>query len=470
MLPFLVLAFSLALVSASGVDEQIQKLTHYAEEYETGNINYVQLLVHTSAVREELNELLGVKSKEMGGIVKEEQIKKVLGEPNELTGWLWVEESQNEKKIDEDVSVWKKIVFDGKKIQIRLTAFPSLYKNEIVYRLNFETEFKKPEEQLDVKGRIEEIKSLAEKFNADPSSGNAEELAKESVNAERAFESYFRMSGGKCEDLMANLFGSENKRKAQHMLAYEIELAEGDNFEAIMRLEMCDECEWNWVNMNLNVESRGRMSREKMGSGQESKEAFKNMDSSALESETRNLVSKIKDSLEKGDFGAAMSSSDRLNMLTQAWNEKANDVWKEIDKEFTREKTFTSPEEEREFNENFGWIKEEQKRREREKELRNLNYQERKAFYLDLFADYNKKEFYFEQTEYEKRLVEEFKERGEEICDNGKDDNGNGETDCAEAQCGGKICGKSVGAVSVGKEGTVCESGLYCLAKECTVT
>src|SRR3989344_5632703 len=118
MLPFLVLAFSLALVSASGVDEQIQKLTHYAEEYETGNINYVQLLVHTSAVREELNELLGVKSKEMGGIVKEEQIKKVLGEPNELTGWLWVEESQNEKKIDEDVSVWKKIVFDGKKIQI----------------------------------------------------------------------------------------------------------------------------------------------------------------------------------------------------------------------------------------------------------------------------------------------------------------------------------------------------------------
>ena len=466
---FLILLFSLALVSASEIDEQIQKLTYSAEEYETGNINYVQLLVYISAVREGLNEMFGASSKEMGGIIKEEQLKNVLGEPAELTGWVWVEESQHEKKLDEDIPVWKKIVFDGKKIQIRLAAFPSLYKNEIIYRLNFETEFKKPEDQMDVKGRIDDIKALAEEFNADSSSGNAEELAKESVNAERAFESYFRMNGGKCENLMAELFGAENKREAQHMLVYEIQFSEGDNFEAILRLELCDECEWNWVNMNLNLESRGRMPREKEGSGGASKEEFMSMETGAFESETKSLIENIKSSLEKEDFGAAMSYSEELNMLTQAWNEKSNDVWKQIDKDFSREKTFSSPEEEREFNENYGWIKEEQERRSREKELRNLNYQERKAFYLDLFADYEKKEFYFEQTEYQKRLVEEFKERGEEICDNGKDDNENGQIDCADAQCGGKICGKSTrSVVSEGNGSSSEEVELYCISNECT--
>ena len=90
---------------------------------------------------------------------------------------------------------------------------------KLIYRLNFEIEFKKPEEQLDIQSKIDNIKTLAQTFNSDPSSENAETLAKESVNAERTFESYFRQSGGKCEDIMSTIFGTENKRKTQKLIS-----------------------------------------------------------------------------------------------------------------------------------------------------------------------------------------------------------------------------------------------------------
>ena len=49
---FALFLFSLTTVLAGSVDDDLQKVTHYAEEYEVGNINYVQLMVYLSSVRE----------------------------------------------------------------------------------------------------------------------------------------------------------------------------------------------------------------------------------------------------------------------------------------------------------------------------------------------------------------------------------------------------------------------------------
>ena len=106
----------------------------------------------------------------------------------------------------------------------------------------------------------------------------------------------------------------------------------------------------------------------------------------------------------------------------------------------------------RKFNENYGWIKQEKERRDMVKNMMKENYEKRKRFYLELFSGYEKKETYYEQTEYEKRLVEEFKEFGEETCNNGKDDNENEKSDCDDEQCGGKICGKEKVTISEGNE------------------
>ena len=105
----LVFLFSLALASAGSVDDEMQKLTHYAEEYETGNIDYVQLMVYMSAARESLNELMGVSSRQEGGLLRQEQLRNVLGEPEEKTKWVWVEREEHEIRLDNYIPVWKKI-------------------------------------------------------------------------------------------------------------------------------------------------------------------------------------------------------------------------------------------------------------------------------------------------------------------------------------------------------------------------
>ncbi|GAG09850.1 unnamed protein product, partial [marine sediment metagenome] len=174
--------FFLPIVLASSIDDEMQKITHYAEEYEIGNIDYVKLLLYTATVRKNLNKNLGIVEREGGGILKQEQIREVLGEPSDETKWVWVENEQQDKRIDDYVPVWKKIVFDGKKIRIMLGAWPTLLEKEgedlLGYRLNFMIDFKRPKEQLNIQGKINEVQSLAEIFNSDSSMANAENLAK----------------------------------------------------------------------------------------------------------------------------------------------------------------------------------------------------------------------------------------------------------------------------------------------------
>ncbi|MBU0761375.1 MAG: hypothetical protein ABII03_04615 [Nanoarchaeota archaeon] len=484
------LVLSIGFASAS-VDDGIKKITHYAEEFETGNIDYVQLLVYASAVRESLNEELGA-VKEEGGLLKQEQLEAVLGEPTEQTKWVWAEGEEREKKLDYYVPFWEKVVFDGAEIQIRLGAHPSIFKRfgkgdfdegndfleeyegKLIYRLNFEISFKRPSEQLEVP--IEEIKVLAESFNADPSQGNANALAKASVGAERAFEQVFRQSPTDCESLMNEIFGSENKRKPMKTLSSEILFHEGDNFEAILRLEMCDDCEWNWINMNMWIDSRGGGFKQPEDVKESVNwEDFKGMSWESYEAETKETVGEMKRLLEAGDYGQAMVYSQRLNGLAQSWNELANNVWEEVDKEF---QSRYQEEEKKQMDGGdsggdsgrYWWIEVEKEKREKMNELARADYERRKAFYLGLFGDYEtRREAYSDQEEWEMRLVEEFKEKGEEICDNGKDDNENSDIDCADSQCGGKFCGKLVSVGVVGDETFEDVTELYCIAGICQV-
>ena len=476
------------------IKNEIQKLTHYAEEYETGNINYVQLLVYMSSIRENLNEILGVVSREHGGILKQEQLKAVLGEADEMTKWLWVENEKREKKLDKEVPAWKKIIFDGKKIQMKLNAYPFMftekekflgdeekekpgknkedffeeYKNLVLYNLHFSVDFKKPEEQLDIQGKIDEINNIAKNYNSNPTQENAELLARESVNAEKIFESYFRQNQKNCEAVMTGIFGAENKREEQKLLVQEISFFSGEDFEVQGRLEFCEECEWSWINFDFWVNGRGPgFKMPEMKEEMPNPENFKKMDFSQFESSFRNEVEKLRELLEKGDLEGALSLKGNINVMNQAWNEKANDVWKEIEKIFEEKRKLMSEKEMEEFNRNYGWLKEEQEKRKKVKELQKENFEKRKRFYLELFSGYEKKEFYFTQIEFEKRLVEEFREFGKEICDNNKDDNENEKVDCDDEQCGGKKCGEEKIKIEEGNETKEEIKDLFCIEKTC---
>ncbi|MBR9701787.1 hypothetical protein GOV13_02605 [Candidatus Pacearchaeota archaeon] len=151
-------------------------------------------------------------------------------------------------------------------------------------------------------------------------------------------------------------------------------------------------------------------------------------------------------------------------MLNEAWNEKANNVWEEAEILFKAQEEALRNSGEASHSD---WRNIENQRMAKVEEMRKSNYQERQAFYLGLFSGYDFKEFYFEETNFEKRLIEEFVERGEEICDNIEDDNENGQADCADDQCAGKVCGTIVSAHVVGNESVVTESNLYCISGTC---
>ncbi len=483
---FLVLGFSVfADAVSSDIDSEMQKLTHYAEEYEVGNIDYVQLMIHVSSVRESMNRILGVTNRDLGGVVKQGDIENVLGKPNEETRWVWVEGEDHDVRLDEAVPVWRRIVFDGKKIQIRMEAHPSIFKKKkfengeekkfsgiedgaLIYRLNFNTQFKKPKDQLDVEAKISEIKSLAEKFNEDPSNSNAKVLAKESVNAEKVFQNYFQQAQTNCEEFMKKLFGSENQRQSQKILLNEISIFEGENFEAIMRLEMCDECEFNWINLNMRFEGKMNFDSQKREGGlEQSKEKYVGMSDSEFEVEVKRLFDEILVKLESGEMVEANRLVWELNILNNAWNENANNVWEKVRMDFEKEMSSMSDEERYEFDQNYGWIKQDQKQRKVVRELQKENYEKRKDFYLNLFSGYYKKEFYFTQMEFERRLVEEFKVMGEEICSNNVDDNENEQVDCEDSQCGGKVCGKGTQTIVDENESLDVEVDFYCIQQVC---
>jgi len=87
------------IISSNSIDSEMNKIAHYAEEYETGNIDYVKLMLYISSAREGLNEILGAKAKYIGRVVKQEKLKELLGEPNEKDrGEQEMEENKKEGK------------------------------------------------------------------------------------------------------------------------------------------------------------------------------------------------------------------------------------------------------------------------------------------------------------------------------------------------------------------------------------
>lgn len=476
---------NISVASAQTVESEIKQLTYYAEEYETNNINYAQLVVYAGTIKESLNEIAGVVDKHEGGILDENQVRNILGEPNEETKWVWVDEENKDKKLNSALPVWEKIIFDGNKIQIKLNAYPSLYKKnwndefsnkannedresnkngkkeseeKLIYRLNFNVDFKKPKEQIDITSKIDYMKNLAETAYSDQTNENKELLAQESVNIEKAFHSSISQSPLQCEETMNSIFGSENKREQQRIDMQEINFYEGDDFEVVGRLEMCDDCQWSWINLHFNVMQRGFHEQEPVNNLVERYDHYNLED---FKREIKNSLEKLKEDYARKDFNEARRENAKINNLNQAWNEKANNVWDEINKQYENQHKDTNNN-----NDRYYWIKIEQEKREKVKERVKNNYEERKEFYNFVFKDYEKEESSFDEQQWERRLFEVFKEFGEEICDNNIDDNKNGKTDCEEEQCGGKKAGEEKKTLGEGEEVKEETVTLYCIAGE----
>src|SRR3989344_3533562 len=118
--------------------------------------------------------------------------------------------------------------------------------------------------------------------------------------------------------------------------------------------------------------------------------------------------------------------------------------------------------------EKYWWIKLEQEKQAKVKEMIKQSYEGRKKIYLDILSGLDVSEEYYTQMRYEKRLVEQFTEIKKEVCDNNADDNNNGQIDCSDSQCSGKICGRQKISVNEGNETKEIEKELFCIAGTCS--
>jgi hypothetical protein len=237
-------------------------------------------------------------------------------------------------------------------------------------------------------------------------------------------------------------------------------------------LELCDDCEWYWINLDFWFEGRGPgFKQPKTEPEMISWEQFKNLDDGMYKEQIARIFDDVKKNAQEGNYGAIINAQSKIKAINEAWNQKSNNVWQDVDKIFEQKRKSMSQQEQEEYSKNYGWIRDEQEKKKQVHEIAEKNYEKRKEYFLSLFSGYDKREYYFTQEEYEKRLIEEFAEFGQEICDNNQDDNKNEKTDCDDEQCSGKICGKQTIKVALNGENGSSEKevlqDMYCIAGTC---
>lgn len=472
LLSFLFMAtlFSLSFVSAaSSVNQEIQRLTHYAQEYEIGNINYAQFSVYLASVEQNLNEVLGASKQNHDETLKSGQLEEALGPPTEKTEWIWVEKEDREIRLEKEIPVWRRNVYDGKKIQIKLNAWPHFRRaneSEPRYRLHSEIIFKRPQDAFDPQETITKIQSLAEKFNADPTSSNADTLARESVMAERRFNEMLERSPEVCESTISTLLGTNAQRREQKTVRKEITLYEGKNYDGMLMLESCDDCDWRWINTHAFVNSRGRGypgENDRSAPNQEARRAYKDYTSVQFKEEITSSVNAMVSALQEKK--SIREHEMKLRTLNDAWNEQSNNIYNQIDENFRKKReSLTSAQQQQ-----YDWQSEEQERRTLEQQSRTFNYLDRINFYNALFAPYKMREQRFHQVSFERRLIDTKRTVTAEMCGNEKDDDGDTLVDCADDQCGGNICGSKEIAITQNGSNFTVRRDMFCMQKVCSL-
>ncbi len=440
------------------LEDEIKKATHYAEDYETGNINYAQMVVYMAAVKEDIDSILYTSYKNNNNFAGEEYLKSILGESTETTQWAWSDKKQKETKLDHEVSGWRKPIFDGKKVQINLEAWPQILEKEnsniIYYNTHLGINFKDPKKDENFDLKIGEITNLAESYKENPSNEKAEELADKTIEAEKPIQSYLQENAGKCEDIMNKVIGSAYKRDENENVVKEIKIYVGDNgFESKARLEYCDTCENSWI--GLNVYSMDRTLR---GSNEERGEEigkYKELTDNEFESE---LTEAFNDYKKATSINEARPIERKIRTLHNSWMQKANDVHEEVDKIMQEKRAQSQGQNNQDDRDEQNLLM---------KDIQKKNYEKIKSFYLDLFSSYEQKEYHFTQINYERKLVEQTQQFSQEICSNSVDDDSNGNVDCEDNSCNAQSCGSALTKEIVDGQEIEVTKQMFCIEKKC---
>jgi len=434
---FVLISLFLQLISATTnpFSDEIKKVAYYATEYEAGNINYAQFYVKSSAASSKIDEILGLGFQ--NGVSEQDQLKAAFGEADDQTDNIYGNYNI-QIKLNESMPIWNKIIFDGEKIQITFNANPNYdsYNKKIIYRPNFNINFKTASINLDSKNKLNEITASTQQFSNNPNQENTNKLGVSAGTFEKNFRDYFNQNPQNCENLMKDIFGSENEGEIQKVIVDQYNLATNDkNDNLFLILERCDDCTVPRINLNIKLGLNGDYNLKSDNSDKNYDYNGQSMD--YLMDETKKTLEEYKRLFSEKDYQGAIQNDEKLKRLQEALNMQN---WKG-DNEEIKAKVEQIMQSQNVFRDYFYGIKFEVERQKLVKQMQKDNYDKIKKFYLDYLSSYPKTETYYTQINFKKILFNEVKSMGDEICNNNIDDNNDGKIDCEDPQCQGKICG-----------------------------
>jgi len=251
--------------SAQTVDEKINSIITFAEQYELGQISYLQMRVHSAVIREEVRATAGVQEQiEVNGHMQpmgltEDKVREIFGKPTEFTDWAWLVNEEQEMKLDEPMARWEKVVFDGKKIQITFNAWPQVVKKpdgtlQSYYWVDFDIKFKQKLD-FDINAMSAEIKTLGESYLQ--SRQGEYELAKKIADSRSILQAYSNQNRGECLHVLEQFFAPQDKQAEDMITRWTADLAQTKRAELLLEVSLCENCEWPWINFWYRLESRG---------------------------------------------------------------------------------------------------------------------------------------------------------------------------------------------------------------------
>ncbi len=452
------LVFLLVLLFASGVfaqdlsevEEKINSIIGYAEQYEAGEMSYLQLIVHSHAIREDLKEAMG-KSKfemEVEGEHHEgfsrESIEAIFGPPTESDNWVWVQNWEREIRVDEPMPRWRKAIFDGRKIQVTFNAGPHMliYGDTTYpfYWADFEIRFKKGYE-FDINLIV---KSLKERADAVLSGADPKLLAERAYEYRKILNGYLDQNRENCEAVLESFFDPEDKQEEQKRVQWEVYPYQGEHIVLRLEVHTCEDCDWPWVNLWIDAESRhpdyqippSKIHRDEMKTTEDSYyDGMQREDVERMMGEKISLLVKEAEKFDRARQGELPRILSLYRMQIEAMNRWLDRAYYEV------------------------------KDKHMEPEERQAAYKERMKN-LEKLLPYEINKFSFSEIRFEKTIVRQQEERqdrhcrhinnircgagegcfagacvsgwgGREICSNGYDDDSDGLKDCKDPDCTG---------------------------------
>lgn len=253
----------ISVVAAQSVDQEMNELVTQAEQYEMGNIDYMELQVYSSIARDKINSLLGEEM--LNGhdyAVTQDAVEQYFGTPRGYTKHAWNMDKDREDFLDEGVPFFEKTLFDGKRIKLTFNAWPHISSGPtdeqlVYYWTDFQVKFKK-DYGFNINQMLSEVESAAQAYMA--GSKSAQDAGEIISSNQALLQEYLDDHRENCEGTMDNFFSEEFKQYKEARTRYNVEMYQGKNLNVDLSIQVPDcstECEWAWINIWPNWEFFG---------------------------------------------------------------------------------------------------------------------------------------------------------------------------------------------------------------------